>query len=78
MLTKFIFICDFRFNQILVTKSFAYLRAVFKEYATLGKKSIEDTLKSEMSGDLLKIFLSIGKFILINKKKFLLINFLKF
>ena len=49
-----------RFNVILVSRSYAQLRATFQEYAKLANKDIEDTLKSEMSGDLLKGFLSVG------------------
>ncbi|CAG2243001.1 Annexin A5,Annexin B11,Annexin A6,Annexin A2-A,Putative annexin A2-like protein,Annexin A11,Annexin A2-B,Annexin A4,Annexin A13,Annexin A2,Annexin A7,Annexin A8,Annexin B9,Annexin A1,Annexin-B12,Annexin A8-like protein 1,Annexin B10,Annexin A3 [Mytilus edulis] len=48
-----------RFNVILVSRSFAQLRATFQEYAKAANKDIEDTLKSEMSGDLLKGFLAV-------------------
>ncbi|CAH8567071.1 unnamed protein product [Schistosoma bovis] len=48
-----------RFVQILVSRSFAHLRLLFEEYSTIGKKNIEDTLKSEMHGDTLRAFLSI-------------------
>ncbi|CAH8579822.1 unnamed protein product [Schistosoma rodhaini] len=49
-----------RFVQILISRSFAHLRLLFEEYSTIGKKNIEDTLKSEMHGDTLRAFLSIG------------------
>ncbi|XP_062599097.1 annexin A6-like [Saccostrea cucullata] len=48
-----------RFNVILVSRSYAQLRATFQEYAKLANKDIEDTLKSEMSGDLLKGMLAV-------------------
>ncbi|VDP99547.1 unnamed protein product [Trichobilharzia regenti] len=48
-----------RFVQILVSRSYAHLRLVFEEYSTIGKRNIEDTLKSEMHGDTLRAFLSI-------------------
>ncbi|XP_033733244.1 annexin A6-like [Pecten maximus] len=48
-----------RFNVILVARSYAQLRATFQEYAKLANKDIEDTLKSEMSGDLLKGMLAV-------------------
>ncbi|KAK3106197.1 hypothetical protein FSP39_014869 [Pinctada imbricata] len=48
-----------RFNVILISRSYAQLRATFQEYAKLANKDIEDTLKSEMSGDLLKGFLAV-------------------
>ena len=50
-----------RFNVLLVSRSYAQLRATFQEYAKLANKDIEDTLKSEMSGDLLQGMLAIGK-----------------
>ena len=48
-----------RFNVILVARSYAQLRATFQEYAKAANKDIEDTLKSEMSGDILKGMLAI-------------------
>lgn len=47
--------------MILVTRSYAQLRATFQEYAKAANKDIEDTLKSEMSGDILKGMLAIGR-----------------
>ena len=49
-----------RFNVLLVSRSYAQLRATFQEYAKLANKDIEDSLKSEMSGDLLQGMLAIG------------------
>ncbi|KAG5450043.1 Annexin A11 [Clonorchis sinensis] len=49
------------FNRILVSKSEAHVRAVINAYASVSKKDFEDALKSEMSGDLLKAFLSITR-----------------
>ncbi|KAK6970182.1 annexin A6 [Biomphalaria glabrata] len=41
-----------RFHTVLVSRSYAQLRATFQEYAKLANKDIEDSIKSEMSGDL--------------------------
>ncbi|TGZ63449.1 hypothetical protein CRM22_006904 [Opisthorchis felineus] len=49
------------FNRILVSKSEAHVRAVINAYGSVSKKDFEDALKSEMSGDLLKAFLSISE-----------------
>ena len=49
------------FNMILVARSYDHLRAVFDEYRKIAGKDIEDSLKSEMSGDLLNGFLTVGK-----------------
>ncbi|CAH8575626.1 unnamed protein product [Heterobilharzia americana] len=48
-----------KFIDILVTRSYAHLRAVFNEYTSLGKRNMEDALKSEMHGHTLSAFLSI-------------------
>ncbi|KAL5111960.1 Annexin A7 [Taenia crassiceps] len=48
-----------KFNEILISRSNAHLRVVFEEYAKMSKKTVEDALKSEMSGDLLRAFLSV-------------------
>ncbi|KAK3604066.1 hypothetical protein CHS0354_004729 [Potamilus streckersoni] len=48
-----------RFNVILVSRSYAQLRATFQEYAKLANKDIDDTIKSEMSGDLKDSMLAI-------------------
>ncbi|XP_062586906.1 annexin A4-like [Saccostrea cucullata] len=40
------------FNSILVLQSYPQLRAVFDMYSNIAKKDIEDSIKSEMSGDL--------------------------
>ena len=50
-----------KFNTILVTRSYPQLRATFEEYQKISKKSMEEALKSEMSGDLLRGMLTIGK-----------------
>ncbi|XP_061191538.1 annexin A4-like [Saccostrea echinata] len=39
------------FNSILVLQSYPQLRAVFDQYSKIAKKDIEDSIKSEMSGD---------------------------
>ncbi|KAL5010563.1 hypothetical protein ScPMuIL_012868 [Solemya velum] len=48
-----------RFNAILVARSYPQLRATFDEYSKLSKKDMEDVLKSELSGDLLRGMLTI-------------------
>ncbi|VDM17980.1 unnamed protein product [Hydatigera taeniaeformis] len=48
-----------KFNEILISRSNAHLRAVFEEYEKVSKKTVEEALKSEMSGDLLRAFLSV-------------------
>ena len=50
-----------RFNVVLVSRSYAQLRATFQEYAKLANKDIEDTIASEMSGDLKEGFLAVGE-----------------
>ena len=50
-----------RFNQILCQRSFAHLRAVFDEYGKISKKSVEDAIKSEFSGDIKSGLLTVGK-----------------
>ena len=52
-----------KFNQILVSRSYPQLRATFEEYKNLSKKDMEEVLKSEMSGDLLRGMLTVGKLI---------------
>jgi len=41
-----------KFNEILVTRSFPHLRAVFQEYAKIAKYDILRSIEHEMSGDL--------------------------
>ncbi|RNA00651.1 annexin A4 [Brachionus plicatilis] len=48
-----------KFVTILCTRSFSQLRAMFDEYEQLTGHSIEEDLKKECSGDLLRVFLSI-------------------
>ena len=50
-----------RFNQILCQRSFAHLRAVFDEYQKTSKKTMEDVIKSEFSGDIKDGFVTVGK-----------------
>ncbi|VVC32318.1 Hypothetical protein CINCED_3A006952 [Cinara cedri] len=49
------------FNQILVTKSYQHLRRVFVEYEKLASKDIEESIKSEFSGDICMGLLSLVK-----------------
>ncbi|VDK38174.1 unnamed protein product [Taenia asiatica] len=48
-----------KFNEILISRSNAHLRAVFEEYEKMSKRTVEEALKSEMSGDVLRAFLSV-------------------
>ncbi|XP_071828836.1 annexin-B12-like isoform X3 [Apostichopus japonicus] len=47
------------FNAILASRNYAQLRATFEEYSKIGKYSIEQSIKREMSGDLEKGMLTI-------------------
>jgi len=49
-----------RFNQILCQRSFAHLRAVFEEYGKISKKTVEDAIKGEFSGDIKDGLLTVG------------------
>lgn len=51
------------FNRILVTKSYQHLRRVFSEYEKLASKDIEESIKSEFSGDICMGLLSVGMYI---------------
>ena len=42
-------------------RSFPQLRATFEEYTKAANKDIEDSIKEEMSGDLKKAMITIGK-----------------
>jgi len=48
-----------RFNVILASRSPSQLRLTFEEYKKISKKDIEDSIKSEMSGDLKKSMLAV-------------------
>ena len=50
------------FQRVLLTRSFAQLRATFQEYAKVANKDIEDTIKDEMGSDLKDGMLTIGKY----------------
>jgi len=49
------------FNRILVSKSYQHLRRVFLEYEKLASKDIEESIKSEFSGDICMGLLSVVK-----------------
>ncbi|PAA54993.1 hypothetical protein BOX15_Mlig000517g1, partial [Macrostomum lignano] len=48
-----------KFNEILCGNNNAHLRALFAEYEKLTGKTLEDSLKAEMSGDLLRAMLTL-------------------
>lgn len=48
------------FIKVLCSKSYAQLRATFEEYETASGHSIEEALKKEFSGNVLKSFQAIG------------------
>lgn len=48
-----------KFNEILCSRSFAHLRAVFRAYSEISKKDIEDAIKSEFSGDIMQGLLAV-------------------
>lgn len=49
------------FITIFCTRSYSQLRAMFQEYEKIAGHSIEEDIKKELSGNLSKSFLSIGK-----------------
>lgn len=51
------------FNQILCQRSFAHLRAVFEEYSKISKKTMEEAIKSEFSGDIRDSLITVVKVI---------------
>ena len=50
-----------KFNMILCSQSYEQLRVVFDEYHRAANQSLEQSIKSEMSGDLETGMLAIGK-----------------
>lgn len=50
------------FNRILCLQSYPQLRACFQEYHKVSKRTIEQAIKSEMSGNLELGMLAIGQF----------------
>jgi len=48
-----------RFNVILAQRSFNQLAATFDQYETISEKTMEEAIKSEMSGDVEKAFLAV-------------------
>nr|CAX69693.1 Annexin A4 (Annexin IV) X) (35-beta calcimedin) (Carbohydrate-binding protein P33/P41) (P33/41) [Schistosoma japonicum] len=48
-----------KFIQVFASRSHAHLRALCQEYNNVGKKTLEDALKSEMHGHTLQSFLTL-------------------
>ena len=48
-----------KFNQIFAARSYAHLRQVFLEYDKKAGKTIEDSIKNEMSGNVAKTYLAL-------------------
>jgi len=48
-----------RFNVILAQRSFDQLAATFDQYETISEKTMEEAIKSEMSGDVERAFLAV-------------------
>lgn len=48
------------FHRLLTSKSYQHLRHVFSEYKRLASKDIEESIKSEFSGDVCLGLLSLG------------------
>ena len=49
-----------RFHQIILNRSNSHLRAVFEEYEKLSKMTLEQAIKSEMSGDIMNGLVTFG------------------
>jgi hypothetical protein len=49
------------YNRIMCTRSYPHLSAVFVEFKTLADKTIEESIESEMSGDLKRGMLALGE-----------------
>jgi len=49
-----------KFNQILCSQSYDQLRQVFQEYKNIAHKGLDQSIRSEMSGDLERGMLTIG------------------
>ena len=48
--------------MILCQRSFAHLRAVFGEYEKLSRKTMDEVIKSEFSGDIKNALQTVGKY----------------
>lgn len=49
------------FNAIMVSRSYAHLREVFKAYARNTGNDIEEVIEKEFSGNTKEVHLTIGK-----------------
>ena len=52
------------FNKIFCVRSYPQLLAVFDEYKSIAGKEIEESLESELSGDLKRGMLAIGVYLI--------------
>jgi Annexin len=50
-----------RFIDILTLRPITHLHAVFNEYEQQHKKKMEKVIKSEMSGDIQRVLIALGK-----------------
>ena len=55
-----------KFNEIFASRSYAHMRQVFEEYKNKNGKPIEDSIKSEMSGNLAKAYIAMSNSFLTN------------
>lgn len=54
-----------KFNMIFGVRSYSHLRQMFEEYQKKTGKTIEDSIKSEMSGNIAKTYLALSRVFLL-------------